>query len=99
MNKYMVMVQHEDQKVAYLEFKSPNHKQAKKEAVNIFENYKNETKFIPSYAKGTSGNFTGSKPRIKYYSVSKWVVSNTAVNAWGGLCGGSWESLKDEEKE
>lgn len=98
MQKYMVMVQHNDQKVAYIEFKSVNDKQAKIDSVNVYKNYVNEKFFQPSYAKGTSGNFTGVKPAIRYYSVSKWVESQTATNAWGQLSGGYWQLLKDEEK-
>ena len=92
MNKYMLTIQHDDQKVAYIEFKSENDDQAKITGENIFRNYATEESFIPRYPV-SSGNFTGLKPRIKSHYVSKWNSDVNALNANGRPCGGYWSSV------
>lgn len=91
-NKYMLTIQHEFQKVAYIEFKSDSDDQAKQAGEDIFANYKGVSSLDGRYYP-TSANFSGVKPPIKSHHVSKWVLSDTAVNGWGELSGGYWSSI------
>ena len=92
-NKYMLTIQHDYQKVAYVEFRSENDNKAKEQAERIFNNYQTEKYFQPTFGNGTSGNFSGIKPRITGHWVSKWVSSEIAVNAWGQSSGGYWSNF------
>lgn len=91
--KYMLTVQHENQKVAYIEFTAENDELAKTGGENLFRTYKSLPNFIPLWSKGVSGNFTGAKPAIKNHHVSKWILSETATNANGVFCGGYWAKI------
>lgn len=91
MNKYQLTVQHDFQKVAYIEFQAESDDAAKIQAEKILSNYKNQPFFSPVYPM--SGNFTGQKPRITNTWVAKWIYSAIATNAWGGSSGGYWSDL------
>lgn len=89
--KYMLTIQHEDQKVAYFEFTSSDDESAKKSAENKLSEYNEKKGFAPIYP--FSGNFSGIKPAIKNTHVSKWIFSNTAQNAWNNFSGGYWKDI------
>ena len=95
MNKYMLTVQHYFQKVAYIEFKADNDEQARIKAESIFDQYKKEPVFAPTSLGAITGNFSGQKPRIEGHWLSKWVLSDTACNAWGRPTGGYWGSMEE----
>lgn len=88
----MLTVQHDNQKVAYIEFNSEGDKTAKEQAEHIFADYKSKPSFVPKQPY-ESGNFSGNKTAIKSHDVSKWIASNTAVNAWGANSGGYWSTI------
>jgi hypothetical protein len=92
MKQYMLTVQHEEQKVIYIPFMSSSDKKAKQEGERIYSEYKTHDTIIPVYP--ITGNFTGTKPPVKYWEVSKWVSDQNACNAWGRPCGGYWKTLK-----
>lgn len=94
MNKYMLTIQHDQQKVAYIEFTAENNNQAKIRGNAIFEQYKNEPVFRPTAWGVITGNFSGHKPRITDRYISVWVKSPTACNAWGAPSGGYWKGIK-----
>ena len=93
--KYMLTIQHEEQKVSYTEFLADSDKLALSQAEIIFKNYQSQEFFMRKYPY-ISGNFTGRKPQIKNHHVSKWVNSETAVSAWGFFTGGYWKILKGQ---
>lgn len=93
--KYMLTIQHDFQKVAYIEFKADNNEQAKVKAESLFNAYKNESIFTPTSYRAVTGNFSGYKPSIKGHWISKWVLSDTACNAWGRPTGGYWGAMED----
>ena len=90
--KYMLTIQHDDQKVAYIEFTADNDLAALKAGESIFQQYKTVSAFMPRMYE--SGNFTGYKPPIKSCHVSKWVNDANACNAWGRPCGGYWSTIE-----
>lgn len=97
MEKYNLTIQHEYQKVAYIEFRAENDSIALSVANGLLNEYKAKDSFIPRYPM--SGNFSGVKPPIKSYHVSKWVNNPNSVNAWGMPCGGYWSqsAMKNQE--
>lgn len=98
MNKYMLTIQHAEQKVAYLEFMAENDEQARRQGEALFSEYASHPNFTPGYARHSSGNFSGPKPRIISHRVSIWIKSETATNAWGSLSGGYWSNLPESEE-
>lgn len=90
----MLTVQHYYQKVAYIEFKAENDEQAVIKAESIFKDYENEPTFTPTSFGIVTGNFSGLKPRIKGHWVNRWVLSDTACNAWGRPIGNDGRELK-----
>ena len=90
--KYMLTIQHDYQKVAYIEFKADSDNAAIRTGEFIFEQYKTIPTFSQSHQE--SGNFTGRKPPIKAHHISKWVNNANAANAWGQPCGGCWSTIK-----
>lgn len=93
MAKYMLTVQHSQQKVAYLEFLASDDSDAKTKGEQLFKLYQSESDFRTK-APYITGNFSGAKPPITNHWVSKWLESETAINAWGQYCGGYWETLQ-----
>ena len=91
--KYMLTIQHDQQKVAYIEFQADNDSAAMKAGESIFACYKTIPAFIPR-APHESGNFIGYKPPIKSRNVSKWIENVIARNAWGRPCGGYWSTIE-----
>ena len=94
MNKYMLTIQHDYQKVAYICYKAENTKQAESKAESIFKAYKLEPVFKPTRLGAITGNFEGHKPRIKGHWLSKWIPNANSCNAWGQLSGGYWGSVE-----
>lgn len=92
MSKYMLTIQHDNQKVAYIEFDSSDDELAKQQGESIFKQYEKQPEFIPRWPDIT-GNFSGYKPRIENRRISKWIESNTITNGWGRASGGYWKSI------
>ena len=92
MHKYMLTIQHEEQKVAYINFVAKGDVSARKEAEILLDEY-NQKEFIIQKFPNISANFYGVKPKIVSTHLSKWKNSETATNAWGLYCGGYWKDL------
>ena len=94
MNKYMLTIQHDFQKVAYICYKAENTEQAEIKAKSLFNEYKLAPVFVPKNPYIT-GNFSGRKPAIKGHWLQKWVKDANSVNAWGQSSGGYWTSINN----
>ncbi len=90
--KFMLTIQHECQKVAYIEFKADNILKALEVGESLFVEYKTQKNFIQKQPY-VSGNFSGYKPPIKSHHVSKWVGDTNATNALGQPSGGYWKNI------
>jgi len=109
MNKYMLSIQHTNQKVTYIEFKSGNDNTARVKGDSLLAEYKRIPRMVTSsgrrYGKTQdgiydgvvySGNHGGFLPpeTITNTWLSKFVKSDTACDAWGRPCGGYWQELE-----
>lgn len=94
--RYMLTIQHNQQKVAYIEFEAGNDNAAIETGESILKRYKAAPAFMPRMPY-ESGNFTGYKPSIKTHYLSKWVDNVNVCNAWGVPCGGYWSTIKEKE--